>query len=182
MPQLVCEHLRRCEMSKKGKSVSIKKTNAMRELDTSSRAYDVSTYEFDENDLAGIHAAQGIGMEPAQVFKTLVVQSGPQQYAVCMIPVCCELDLKRAARALGVKSISMLPLKELLGVTGYIRGGCSPLAMKKKFPTAIDETAVSFDKIAFSAGQRGVQIIMDPHDLIEHGLLIVAPLCDTSVA
>lgn len=150
----------------------------MRELDTRALAYDISTYEVDENDLAGIHAAQGIGMDPAQVFKTLVVQTGPRYYAVCMIPVCCELDLKRAARALGVKSLSMLPLKELLGVTGYIRGGCSPLAMKKKFPTAIDISATSFDEIAFSAGQRGVQIIMDPHDLIEHGAFTVAPLCD----
>lgn len=109
--------------------------------------------------------AESIGQDVDTVYKTLVLKGEKLGYLVCCIPVAEELDLKRTAKAAGDKKVEMLPMKELLPVTGYIRGGCSPIGMKKKFPTYIEETAVLFDEIAVSAGVRGLQIILNPEDL-----------------
>lgn len=141
---------------------SVKKTNAMRLLDTAKIDYRVQTYEYDESDLSGVHAADALGMPRETVFKTLVVRGDRTGLAVFCIPVAEALDLKKAARLSGNKAVEMLHVKELLPVTGYIRGGCSPIGMKKPFPTFIDETAVLFDEIAVSAGQRGVQLLLHP--------------------
>lgn len=141
------------------------KTNAVRLVEQAGFSCKEAFYEFDENDLNGIHAAEAIGFPPEQVFKTLVVRGVKTGVNVFCVPVCCELDLKKAARAAGDKSVEMLPVKELLGVTGYIRGGCSPFGMKKKYPTFIDETCILYDEIALSAGERGHQVII-PYEVI----------------
>lgn len=141
------------------------KTNALRILDRAGLSYRETTYDYDENDLSGVHAAHAINMPEEQVFKTLVARSEKNGICVFCIPVCCELDLKKAAKATGSKKIEMLPVKELLGITGYIRGGCSPVGMKKKYPTYIDETAILHDEIAVSAGVRGHQMIVNPEQL-----------------
>lgn len=141
------------------------KTNAMRLLDTAGISYRVQEYEVDEHDLSGVHVAESIGQDVETVFKTLVLRGEKTGFFVCCIPVAEELDLKKAAKAAGDKKVEMLPVRELLPVTGYIRGGCSPVGMKKKFPTYIEETAVLFDEIAVSAGCRGMQIIVNPEDL-----------------
>ena len=143
----------------------VSKTNAVRLVERAGFPCREELYEFDENDLNGNHAAQAIGLPPEQVFKTLVVRGERTGINVFCIPVCCELDLKKAAKAAGDKSIEMLPVKDLLGVTGYIRGGCSPIGMRKKYPTYIDETCVLFDEIAVSAGERGHQMLV-PHEAI----------------
>ena len=122
----------------------------------------------DENDLSGVHVAAVLGQDVDTVFKTLVLKGEKTGYLVCCIPVAEELDLKKAARAAGGKKVEMIPMKDLLAVTGYIRGGCSPIGMKKKFPTYIEETAVLFDEIAVSAGVRGAQIIINPEQLKEY--------------
>ena len=144
---------------------SLKKTNAMRLLDAAGIPYDVRTYEFDENDLSGIHAAEALHMPCETVFKTLVVRGDRTGFAVFCIPVAESLDLKKAAKVSGNKAVEMLAVKELLPNTGYIRGGCSPIGMKKAFPTWVDETAMLFDEIAVSAGQRGVQLVLNPDAL-----------------
>lgn len=141
------------------------KTNVMRLLEQADIPFRTVEYEYDESDLSGNHAADVIGMPREQVFKTLVTRAGKGGIYVFCIPVCDELDLKKAAKACGEKSIEMLHVKELLNVTGYIRGGCSPIGMKKKFPTFIDETAILFDEIAVSAGMRGEQVILAPDAL-----------------
>lgn len=141
------------------------KTNALRILDRAGLSYRESTYDYDENDLSGIHAAHAINMPEEQVFKTLVARGDKNGIHVFCIPVCFELDLKKAAKASGNKSIEMVAVKELLGLTGYIRGGCSPVGMKKKYPTYVDETAVLYDEIAVSAGERGHQMIVNPEAL-----------------
>lgn len=142
------------------------KTNAVRLVSQAGFACSEAFYEFDENDLNGNHAAKAIGLPAEQVFKTLVTKGARTGINVFCIPVCCELDLKKAAKAAGDKSIEMLHVKELLSVTGYIRGGCSPIGMKKKYPTYIDETCTLFDTIAVSAGERGHQMIL-PYQAIE---------------
>ena len=142
-----------------------KKTNAMRLLDSAQIDYAVRTYEFDEDDLSGVHAADAVGMAREAVFKTLVARGDKTGFAVFCIPVLDELDLRRAAQVSGNKKLEMIHVKELLPLTGYIRGGCSPIGMKKKYPTYIDETSILFDEIAVSAGQRGLQIILSPDDL-----------------
>ena len=141
------------------------KTNVMRLLDAAGIPYRTMEYEVDENDLSGIHVAQQLGQDPDTCFKTLVLKGEKTGYLVCCIPVAEELDLKKAAKAAGDKKVEMLPMKELLPTTGYIRGGCSPIGMKKKFPTYIEETAILFDEIAVSAGMRGAQIILNPETL-----------------
>lgn len=143
------------------------KTNAMRMLDTEGISYNIKEYYYDENNLSGNHAAEEIGMNPDQVFKTLVTRGDKNGINVFCIPVDCELDLKKAAQVSGNKKVEMIHVKEILGLTGYIRGGCSPIGMKKKYPTYIDETAILFDEIAVSAGVRGQQIIINPEELIE---------------
>ena len=143
------------------------KTNVMRMLDAEKITYSTAEYEYSEDDLSGVHAAEAINMPAEQVFKTLVTKGDKTGPIVFVIPVAEELDLKKAAKVSHNKSIEMLHVKDLLGLTGYIRGGCSPLGMKKKFITYIDETAVLFDNISISAGMRGVQVIINPDALIE---------------
>lgn len=151
-------------MAKKKVETSVK-TNAMRIVESAGVAFRTKEYEVDEEDLSGTHAAQMIGMPCEQVFKTLVLKGEKTGYFVCCIPVDMELDLKKVARASGDKKTEMIPMKDLLSVTGYIRGGCSPIGMKKKFPTYLEETAQLFDEIAVSAGKRGEQILIHPEAL-----------------
>lgn len=142
------------------------KTNAMRLLDAAGLSYRCTQYDYDESDLSGLHAAEQIGMPPEQVFKTLVTRGDKTGVTVFCIPVSSELDLRKAAAVSGNKKVEMTHVKELVDLTGYIRGGCSPIGMKKKYPTFIDETAPLWDAIAVSAGRRGEQIIMEPKTLI----------------
>ena len=141
------------------------KTNAIRLVQQAGISCRESFYEYDEKDLSGMHAAEAIGLPPEQVFKTLVARGVKTGINVFCIPVCCELDLKKAAKAAGDKNIALIPVKELLSLTGYIRGGCSPVGMKKKYPTFIDETCILFDEIAVSAGERGHQMIVSVQGL-----------------
>ena len=143
------------------------KTNVMRLLDAAKIPYRAEEYAVDENDLNGMHAAEGIGMPPEQIFKTLVAKGERGGYAVFCIPVCCELDLKKAAKAAHDKKIELIHVKDLLATTGYIRGGCSPIGMKKQFVTVLDESCLPLDTIVFSAGKIGMQIEMDPRALID---------------
>ncbi|MBE6542335.1 MAG: Cys-tRNA(Pro) deacylase [Ruminococcaceae bacterium] len=143
------------------------KTNAMRLLENAGISFDTMEYEVDESDLSGVHIADVLGTDPDTVFKTLVCRDDKNSYFVFCIPVAYELDLKKCAVQAGVKRIEMIHVKELLPLTGYIRGGCSPVGMKKKFPTFIDETAILYDKIYVSAGQRGLQFVINPEDLAE---------------
>ena len=142
------------------------KTNAMRMLDKAKIEYRTKEYEVDENDLSGSHAADMMGVDHGSVFKTLVLKGEKMGYLVCCIPVDAELDLKKTARAAGDKKVEMIPMKDLLAVTGYIRGGCSPIGMKKQFPTFVEESAVLYDEIAISAGLRGQQILIAPQTLV----------------
>ena len=151
------------------------KTNAVRLVQQEKIPCRESFYEFDEKDLNGNHAAAAIGMPPEQVFKTLVARGEKTGINVFCIPVCCELDLKKAAKAAGDKNMEMVAVKELLGLTGYIRGGCSPVGMKKKYPTYFDETCVLWEEIAVSAGARGHQMIVPPEALAD---LVDAELVD----
>lgn len=141
------------------------KTNAIRLIQQAGIEYRETFYDVDVNDLSGIHAAEAIDFPPEQVFKTLVTRGMRSGIYVFCIPVCCELDLKKAANIVGEKKLEMLPVKELLPITGYIRGGCSPVGMKKKYPTHLDETCLLWDMIAVSAGERGHQIILPPDAL-----------------
>lgn len=140
-------------------------TNAMRMLMKANIPFETSEYAVDESDLSGVHAAHELGVDPDCMFKTLVARGDKKGVSVFCIPVAEELDLKKCAAVTGDKRIEMIHVKELLGLTGYIRGGCSPIGMKKKYPTWIDETAVLCDKIYVSAGTRGQQIILAPDDL-----------------
>lgn len=151
------------------------KTNAVRLVQQAGIPCREGFYEFDEHDLNGNHAAEAMGMPGEQVFKTLVARGERKGIHVFCIPVCCELDLKKAAKAAGDKNMELISVKELLGITGYIRGGCSPVGMKKKYPTFIDETCQLFDEIAVSAGARGHQMIVPPEDLAR---LVGAELVD----
>ena len=143
------------------------KTNAVRVVEQAGIPCREAFYEFDENDLSGLHAAHAMGMPAEQVFKTLVARGERTGINVFCIPVCCELDLKKAARAASDKNMELIPVRELLQTTGYIRGGCSPVAMKKRFPTFIDETCILWDEIAVSAGERGHQMILPPERLAD---------------
>lgn len=147
------------------------KTNAVRLVQLAGIPCRECCYDYDEDDLNGNHAAKAIGFPPEQVFKTLVTRGVKTGIHVFCIPVCFELDLKKAAKAVGDKSIEMITVKELLPLTGYIRGGCSPVGMKKLFPTHFDETAQLYDEIAVSAGARGHQMIVPPMELAKliHG-------------
>ena len=134
----------------------------MRQFDRQKLSYSVHTYE---GVISGVDVAAIMGQEPEKVFKTLVTVGKSGGHYVFMIPVAQELDLKKAAKAAGDKSIELVAVKELLGLTGYIRGGCSPVGMKKRYPTHIDETCILYDEIAVSAGERGHQMII-PHEAI----------------
>lgn len=143
------------------------KTNAMRELERAGVAYEWRSYEVEDETSVGIgvRVAEATGIDPDAALKTLVCVSPRSTYAVFCIPVGAELDLKKAARAAGEKSLALLNWRDLCAVTGYVRGGCSPVGMKKRFPTFIDETAQLFDCVAVSGGRIGVQLILDPNDL-----------------
>ena len=142
------------------------KTNAVRLVEQAKIPCREAEYEFDENDLNGLHAAEGIGLPPEQVFKTLVARGASGGYYVFDIPVAATLDLKKAAHAVGEKSVAMLPQKELLPLTGYVHGGCSPVGMKKQFPTVFHATALQYDTVCVSAGKIGAQVECRPGDLI----------------
>ena len=154
------------------------KTNAVRLVQQAGIVCKEEFYEFDEKDLNGNHAAAAIGFPPEQVFKTLVARGPKNGIMVFCIPVCCELDLKKAAKVCGDKSVELLPVKDLLSTTGYIRGGCSPVGMKKKFPTFFDEVCILFEEIAVSAGERGHQMILPTNDWVR---LVEAKLVDIIV-
>ena len=143
------------------------KTNAMRMLDRAKIPYELFTYEVDEKDLSGTHVATVVGLPYSQVFKTLVAKGDKTGYVVFVIPVDCEIDLKAAAHHSGNKRVEMIAVKDLLNVTGYIRGGCSPVGMKKQFPTYFDSSVTKHDRIAVSAGVRGCQIFLESKKLIE---------------
>lgn len=140
------------------------KTNAMRILDKNKIAYEFIQYECD-NFIDGLHTAQKTGAPVEQSFKTLVAQGKSRQYYVFVVPIAEEVHLKNAARAVGEKSIELIPVKEITKVTGYVRGGCSPLGMKKNFPTIIHSSAQNFDKIYISGGRLGTSIVLNPQDL-----------------
>lgn len=141
------------------------KTNAMRILEQAGLSFRIETYAYDDEHLSGEHVAAQVSLPAEQIFKTLVVRGEKQGIMVFCIPVTEELDLKKAARAAGDKKIEMTHVRELLNLTGYIRGGCSPVGMKKKYPTWIDETAMLYEEIAVSGGARGIQVIINPEDL-----------------
>lgn len=143
------------------------KTNAARLLDKAGIEYNLIPYDFDENDLAAQHVAESLGQPIERVFKTLVLHGDRSGYIVCVIPGNGEVDLKALAKISGNKKVEMIPMKDLLGVTGYIRGGCSPIGMKKKFPTYFHSTASSFSTIYISAGVRGLQIEINPQELMD---------------
>lgn len=152
------------------------KTNAIRLLEQADILFRVKEYEVDENDLSGEHAAQMLHMNPDMLFKTLVVRNEKNFIFVFCIPVCGELDLKKAAKLSGSKKVEMVHVKELLGLTGYIRGGCSPIGMKKKYPTWIDETCILFEEIGISGGRRGCQILIHPESLVKFAQMQTADL------
>ncbi len=143
------------------------KTNAMRMLDAAKIPYEILEYTVDENDLSGIHIAEQTGFPPEKMFKTLVARGDKTGPLVLCIPVAEEIDLKRAASLTGNKRIEMIHVKDLLSLTGYIRGGCSPIGMKKKFPTWFHESAMQFDQITVSSGTRGAQLLLDRAALLQ---------------
>ncbi len=143
------------------------KTNAMRMLEAAKIPFELLEYPVDESDLSGESVARKTGKDPAQIFKTLVFSGEKNGFGVCCIPTCEELDLKKVAKAFGEKKVEMIHVKDLLKTTGYIRGGCSPVGMKKAYPTVIDETAVLFDKIYVSAGVRGAMLGVEPNALAD---------------
>lgn len=145
----------------------MKKTNAARILDAKSIQYELVEYEVDEIDLSAATLAKKIGQDIEQIFKTLVLRGDKTGVFVCVIPGNAEVDLKKAAKVSGNKNCAMVQQKELLPLTGYIRGGCSPIGMKKSFPAYIHETCILFDTIFVSAGQRGLQFRINPDDLIK---------------
>ena len=153
------------------------KTNALRILETAKVPFEVRSYEVDEEHLDGVTAAAKLGLAPEMVYKTLVLSDAQNGHLVCVIPVERELDLKAVARAAGQKSVSMLPMKELLPLTGYVRGGCSPIGMKKAFPTFIQKEAEGLERMAVSAGARGLQVILSPGDLKRSAKAVYAELC-----
>lgn len=144
----------------------INKTNAARLLDQAHVAYELVPYEVDENNLAADHVAASLGEDIHQVFKTLVLHGDKTGHFVCVIPGCDEVDLKKAARVSGNKKVEMIAMKQLLPTTGYIRGGCSPIGMKKPFPTYFHTTCNDFQYIYVSAGMRGLQLKMAPAELV----------------
>ena len=153
------------------------KTNAMRELEAAGVPFSVETYEVDEQDTSselGLHIAQMLGEDPASSLKTLVCAAPSGGHVVCCLPVADELDLKKAAAAAGEKSLALVHVRDLEPLTGYVRGGCSPVGMKRSFPTLIDETAQLFDEVRVSGGRRGLSLALDPLDL--------ARFCDATFA
>ena len=144
----------------------IKKTNAARILDGLGISYEIKTYAVDENDLSAVHVAQISGLDIKMIFKTLTARGDKTGVIMAVIGGGDELDLKALAKASGNKSVELVALKELLPLTGYVRGGCSPLGAKKNFPVFLDERALTLEKISISAGQRGMQLVLSPKDLV----------------
>ena len=157
--------------------MKINKTNAARLLDKANISYELISYEVDESDLSAVRVAEQLGVPVEQVFKTIVLKGDKSGYFVCIIPGADEVDLKFAAKVSDNKKCEMIPMKELLPVTGYIRGACSPIGMKKHFPTYIHESCTLFEKIYVSAGQRGLQIKISPDELIAETEAVVTQLC-----
>lgn len=155
-------------MGKKDKKggAHVDKTNAARLLDRASVAYDLVPYEVDEDHLDARHVAAQLGEDIARVFKTLVLEGGKGVHFVCVVPGDAEVDLKKAAKAAGVKKADLIPMKELLPLTGYVRGGCTAIGMKKPLPVYIHLTALDYEFIYVSAGQRGLQLRLAPSDLV----------------
>ena len=146
----------------------VQKTNAMRELERGGVAYRVQTYDAQNEDLStgvGVRISRELGNDPDSSFKTLVTVTPSGGHVVCCVPVAEELDLKKAAAAAGEKSLAMLHVRDLEPTTGYVRGGCTPVGMKRRFPTLIDETAQLFDEIGISGGRRGISLRLDPEEL-----------------
>lgn len=154
----------------------INKTNAARLLDKAKIKYELVPYEVDENDLAATHIATQLGEDIRQVFKTLVLKGDKTGYFVCVVPGDAEVDLKKAAKVSGNKKVDLIPMKELLPTTGYIRGGCSPVGMKKAFPTFFHSTCMDFGYIYVSAGVRGLQLKIAPADLVGYVRASVAEI------
>lgn len=156
----------------------INKTNVARLLDKAGVSYELIPYTVNESDLSATHVAAELGEDVEQVFKTIVLHGDKSGYFVCVVPGDREIDLKRAAKVSGNKKCELLPLKELLPVTGYIRGGCSPIGMKKHFPTYIHQSAADCPYIYVSAGVRGLQIKLSPADLLREVRAEYAELID----
>lgn len=156
--------------------VKIEKTNAARLLDRAKIAYELIPYEVDESNLAATHVAEQLGEDVRRVFKTLVLRGERRGLFVCVVPGDAEVDLKAAARAAGDKKCDLIAVRELLPATGYIRGGCSPIGMKRALPTFVDSSAEELDYIYISAGVRGLQIRIAPSDLVPFVRAIYAPL------
>lgn len=146
--------------------MNVKKTNAARQLDRLKIAYELITYEVDESDLGAAHIAEQLGQSIESLFKTLVLRGDKTGLFVCVVPGAEEVDLKKAAKVTGNKKCDLIPMKELLPTTGYIRGGCSPIGMKKAFPTYFHESILNYDAVYCSAGQRGLQFRLAPSDLV----------------
>ena len=144
------------------------KTNALRMLDKAKIPYSIKEYEYDEEHLDGRHVASQVDMDPNAIFKTLVLHDHHNEHLVCCVPVLEEIDLKKLAKLAGRKSVEIIHQKDLLSVTGYIRGGCSPVGMKKQFPTYIDESILKVDEVAFSAGKRGYQMIVNVQQILTY--------------
>ena len=157
--------------------MKIQKTNAMRLLTQAGIAYDLKTYPVDENDLSGVTVAAEVGLPAGQVYKTLVARGDKTGYLVCIIPVDREIDLKKLAQASGDKRVELIPTKDLLAVTGYIRGGCSPVGMKKKFPTFVEAVVMDEPVVAVSAGVRGCQMLLAPADLVAFAQAKLCEVC-----
>ncbi len=164
-------------MSRKEK---VQKTNAMRELESAGIDYTARTYEVEEDSSdrhLGVHIAEILGDDPDSSFKTLVTTTPSGDHVVCCIPVAEELDLKAAARAVGEKSLSMMHVRDLLDATGYVRGGCSPVGMKRRYRTVIDETCQLFDSISISGGRRGLTLEVGTDDLVGFCSAVLADIC-----
>lgn len=156
--------------------MKVQKTNVARLLDRDKVPYELIPYAFDESDLGAAHVAEALGEDVKQVFKTIVLHGDRTGHLVCVVPGDTEVDLKKAARVSGNKKVEPLPLKELLPTTGYIRGGCSPIGMKKHFPTYIDRSAADQPYVYVSAGQRGLQIRISTADLLREARAELAEL------
>ena len=158
------------------------KTNVARILDKEKVPYEIKANDFNPEDLNALHAAESFGLEPGRVFKTLVLRGDRNGLFVCVVPSDKTVDLKKAAKASGNKSAEMLHVKDLLENTGYIRGGCSPIGMKKHFPTFIDSSVNNWDKITVSAGQRGVMVLVSPADIIRVARMTAADITKDEVS
>lgn len=158
----------------------MQKTNAARLLEKAKIPFELIPYEFDPDDLAAQHVADALGEDINRVFKTLVLHGDKAGYFVCVVPGNAEVDLKKAAKVAGAKKADLIPMKDLLPLTGYVRGGCSPVGMKKPFPTFFHSSATGFDRIFVSAGVRGLQLAINPADLIAYTRAQVADIISST--